>query len=498
MGVKYLNSLMNKHRNSSAQNPSKYGALVIDGNNLVMTYLAAAAETHMPRGGNMSIAEQLEYILSDTYGRIINEFDRYVHTFGVKEIWMVFDPKWHATYPIDIDVFDLPDYDYFNDLAVKNGSHQFNLMCKDNEHKKRIGQKQSRRKTFADQKEKALFGLRDPLIYNNLTRTIQRLVRSIANSTNGGEFTEADENYLTKLYPMKEQYTLYYVQGTHTEADLIIKYVAETITSVSDDYVLVASKDTDYKILFCDNPSVYCTDINCKPASIMSPYITWRNIFSSIGLGHEDHLYEYIIRLAPLIGNDYTSGCATILNPTYDTEILKIFCPSLGINLHPNTNLYKFAAAYNYELSLDENIKNYDPRLYSAYIESVCVYKNWDKFSSDFEISKTRVPLDVCIKQFFDKFIVKEFGEAAGAKTADEFLDQFYEVIRSKNNYNGYFDNDDEDEESESSPALDSNGNIIIDVKDIVQRNNAGNGLVDGLGNNLPQLRDEFDGYFDE
>ena len=102
--------------------------------------------------------------------------------------------------------------------------------------------------------------------------------------------------------------------------------------------------------------------------------------------------------------------------------------------------------------------------------------------------------MNLCIKQFFDKFIVKEFGEAAGAKTADEFLDQFYEVIRSKNNYNGYFDNDDEDEESESSPALDSNGNIIIDVNDIVQRNNAGN----GLGNNLPQLRDEFDGYFDE
>ena len=435
MGVKNLNILLNLYKNEQTDVPTTMYLAVIDGNNMLITFLQSAIK-NLSYG--IDIVKQTENIICMVYERVIKELDKFVRIYNLKEVWVVFDPRKKLEYNIDADLFNLIDIEYFKN---KYNSDKFVLSSKDTEHIKRQKSRQYSEKTFNNPLEKELYGYQNQRIANKLVKMLQKTLVNASRFTNGCNWLDEDYDYLTNKYKMKEDYKLYIVQGEHTEADLIIKNLIEMFNVLHpNDNFLVISKDTDYKILFSNLANVWCSELNCNRSDIISPYLTWSNFFKPLTDKHPispTELYNMVIRLAPLIGNDYTAGYSSIITLRNDSNmnlpILKLFDKDINAPINCRTNLGKFLLRYHYGNTLDENIKMYDSELYSVYIESVVIYTNWLMFGNDFAVNTKHINFDENLKLIYNIVLLPEFSESMKAKDENDFVNLFYAVHNDDN-----------------------------------------------------------------
>ena len=435
MGVKNLNVLLNLYKNDQSIIPKTMYLAVIDGNNMLITFLQSAIKN---LNYGIDIIKQTENIMCMVYERVIKELDKFVRLYGLKEIWIVFDPRHKLEYNIDVDLFNLLDIEYFKN---KYNADKFVLTSKDTEHVKRQKSRQYSEKTFDDALEKELYGYQNQRIANKLIKILQKTLVNASRFTNGCNWLDEDYDYLTNKYKPKEEYKLYIVQGEHTEADLIIKNLIEMFNTLySNENFMVISKDTDYKILFSNLANVWCSELNCNRADIINPYLTWMNFFKPLTDKQPispNELYNMVIRLAPLIGNDYTAGYSSIitLRNEYNMNlpILKLFDKSINAPVNVRTNLGKFLLRYHYNNTLDENVKMYSNELYSVYIESVVIYTNWLMFSDDFAINTKHIDFNENLKLVYNIVLAPEFNESMKAKDENEFVKLFYAVHDDEN-----------------------------------------------------------------
>jgi hypothetical protein len=162
----------------------------------------------------------------------------------------------------------------------------------------------------------------------------------------------------------KERPNVRYVQAT-SEADLVIRHIATEYEGRK----LIQSADTDYYFLFADNPDVDVTVFQGNP--IYNPNQIW-NAF----IGVTD--MQYISRIAPILGNDFTLHESLMYADKNATDLLNL----LGLqdmSISPRKKIHRITRYVEVGTlitpsRLDELIKNYNPLYYANYKNSSIVY----------------------------------------------------------------------------------------------------------------------------
>ena len=425
MGIKNLNILMNNY-SSKIKPPKDFHYMVIDGNNLIISYLSSAMSV---MASDINIAEQTNFILKYCYTMIIEEMDKFVKRYNIKEIWIVFDPNKRIKYNIDPKIFNIIDKDVFNN------EEPFILNAKDDEHIKREKSRNNSVKQIDDDNKRELYGYRNINILHKLLRTIQKALVGLSRFILNVNILDEDKDYLNKSITPKEEYKLYIAKSENNEADFIIKNLCEDFSILhNNENILVVSKDTDYKVLLCNLENVWVSDLRVYNSnSIINPHNVWKKFFEPLKNINEDDIFENVIRLAPLFGNDYTASCGSIItisdkdknNDDMNLPILMLFDPSIHYSINTRTNLGKFLSSYDYSLSLDENVKHFNKNFYNYYIQSVLLYSNY-KFFREFKISTKKFTFQESLEFIYSNILVKNLHVIPSSPTCEDFCNKFY------------------------------------------------------------------------
>lgn len=439
MGIKNLKYLFKNVK--CYQLPTSFQTLVVDGNNLIVTFLCSAkskVEKEYPisdwQGFSIDIVKQTKFILIEAYKMILNELKRFVNRYNIEEIWITFDPTKNMTYDIQLDKFNLVDPTYFNNLEHHENVISLNL--KEEEHKKREQSRTTSRDKLhstlssIDDSEyykelgdielikaivKQSYGFNDSTLLHKLSRMLQKALISKSRFTLGMNYKDEREDFLN-LNANIDVNARIYTARAKDEADLVIKNICNDIDIINNGKVniLVMSKDTDYKVLFADTPSIYITDLHCECfVPLFHPYSAWREILpSSI-----TNVYDYVIRLAPIFGNDYTTGhgIITLSDNNDGVQLINALLNFDNKDLNKRTTLYKFLSAFTKTdgiitiNELDNRIKLYmDKNYYTRYLQSVVIYTNFTYFHK-FEISTKKFDFDVNLDFVYNNILLPAF-----------------------------------------------------------------------------------------
>ena len=441
MGIKNLKYLF---KNTKCDHtPNTFHTMVVDGNNLIVTFLYSAktkVEKEYPfgdwQGFSIDIVKQTRYILLEAYKMIITELNKFVNRYQLHEIWITFDPTKNMRYNISLDKFNLIDSEYFNSLQ-HDDQNVISLNMKEDEHKKR---EQSRNvskdkihvslshiesseyyKEIGDielvkELYKQSYGYNDMTLLHKLSRMLQKALVSKSRFTLGVNFNEEREDFIN-LHTDVDINCKLFVARAKDEADLVIKNICNDINIINGgrSNILVMSKDTDYKVLFADLPTVYITDLHCDYyLPLFHPYSAWRQILPPEIV---NNVYDYVIRFAPIFGNDYTCGHSIItLSENNDgVEQLKSLLTFDNSGLNKRSTLYKFIAAFSSgneiitTSELDSRVKTFmDESYYTKYIQSIVIYKNFNHFGN-FEISTKRFDFDTNLDFVYENILLPSF-----------------------------------------------------------------------------------------
>lgn len=389
------------------QKISSFRHAIIDGNNLLMIRIPSTVSTLAKQfylqefdGYSIDVCEQLVRIIKQVGKGIISTFHTLLSTYHMETIYVIFDPKTTPLYRFRSDMIfcdedtTLEESEYCDFLL--NGVEEVAIKLKQDEQNKRTAAQSS------DSKFEQLYKNIDNI---TVTDSVKELFKNIAKQSH---YFHAVEGWKKIIQPCID-YTLYLLSedeeirehvkfyDSEVEADLSIKNLALKLTAESPDNILILSTDTDYYILFADCPNVYCKSLNGKPPAIYSPMQVFKRM-----LGKE-YKYDIVIRLAPLLGNDYTVHAKIGSSKDID-NVLKLF----GINgkiedlrsLRKNTTVYKMIAnasnvdtmntmtkvkKYHYSF-VDKLIRNHDEATFRGYLMSVLTYKNIEYYADKITI----------------------------------------------------------------------------------------------------------------
>ena len=143
--------------------------------------------------------------------------------------------------------------------------------------------------------------------------------------------------------------------------------------------ILIMSRDSDYHILFADMENVYCSELSVK-SNIYNPNQLWKFLLK------ENFSYDYVIRIAPILGNDYTVHNRIISASNFD-DVLSFF------NFNGNFNSLKRNGRKTVgklvklipeviegiisPSMMDKLLYTYHRKFFDGYYKSVLIYSNW-------------------------------------------------------------------------------------------------------------------------
>lgn len=420
MGVKDLQFIIKNYGIPASQ--AHYKAAVFDGNNLffmkiagVVSRLYKANNIEVFKGFSINIIEQLNSIIHSVTNECLRVIDYTLYRDNVDEIYLVFDPVSSPIYNItaDMEYFEgstLGDSDYRELILGEDDSIAFNIKLEEQEKRKEAQMKR--------QDIDSIIKLIDKI---DVTEDVKNIFKSIATQSN--YFNNAS-NYI-KLMPIvigelyknisnKLRPRIHFIQST-VEADLTIKNLAESLITNDSDNVLVLSSDTDYFILFGDSDNVYCRSLAINNLETYNPKQVFINLFG------KNYSYDAVIRLAPLLGNDYTvkeciSSAKDVENILSLMNISKRFNPlmlttckarkikNIIVNNSDNMYLAKMLTKMTKpSLDLtDEIILNYDVDYFKRYLISILIYKNISAFDNqyaEFEMTENEIKAEYKVIQ---------------------------------------------------------------------------------------------------
>lgn len=436
MGIKNFKYLFNNIKCNNP--PSTFKTLIADGNNLIMNSLCSAKskiEKQYPlvewQGFAIDIVQQTKLILLEAYKMILTELNNFQKNYDIKEIWIVFDPTKDMHYDINVNTFDLIDPEFF--ISQQQSDNIITLHLKEEEHRKR---EQSR--TFSKDKMKNTinsitnsdyykqladtnlltaiyqqsYGYNDITLLHKLQRMLQKALIAKSRFNLHLNFIDEREDYINLNTNIDINSKIYTVRS-RSEADLIIKNIANNLTIISpQENILIMSKDTDYKVLFADSPNVYIASLHYDyNNSLFHPYSAWRLIIPTA-----NNIYEYAIRFAPIFGNDYTcgKGIITLTENTDSISLVKSLLTLDPTGINKRSTLYKVITSANKTTDilsptdLDTIIKAFDLTYYSKYLQSVIIYTNFIQYQQ-FEISTKYFDFDENLDFVYNNIIKPAF-----------------------------------------------------------------------------------------
>jgi hypothetical protein len=389
MGVKDLNVIIKSFTSSAV---SDFSTVVIDGSNLLIIVLNRVLkhlrERYLLKFWNsidLNIIKQYKFLVQNTLKEIKYTIRRVKSQYKASKIIIVMDPPNRVTYKMnDKMVFNQKYKEFMFDT-----NSEINVQMKENE--------QNRRNMAASK-------------INKINRDEESIKSLVANSSDLKaedeisllEIYRQSNHFLTpsnllKLMPVilseldfSEDSTVEIVSAID-EADLVIKNIAEeTLAKEPLSRLLVLSKDTDYCILFADNKNVY---VSAFDNVTYNPHFIWSTFLK------EAYNFDIIVRLAPLLGNDY-SGEGLILANTSSSMILNLL--NIDNTFHmiasEKRKKIKIFGGMNIEQDkittseqLDDAVYNFDRQYFRLYMSSVIIYTNWQNFGRRTEFVKSKI-----------------------------------------------------------------------------------------------------------
>lgn len=315
MGVKNLNKILNE----CEQEPyDKYhSVIIIDGSNLIFQVLSRQLSKLKKEGTVINrwnsfdapLVKMMIYIIRESINDISNQLERYFNR-GVKEIFIVTDPHQTPSYKINTTMEYNHKYEKLitGDDSLKNGETvELNIKFAEQNLRKERNNKEK----YIDQEIGYIMGLKrkdesienfDPNHFDCLTEEQVNILIDIFKQS----YCFNDNGNLLRLgwivlktidFKFREKGVR--VVDAVDEADLVIKNIASEYSE--DTNILVLSMDTDYNILFSDMPNVDVSTL-IRNDVIRNPCKCWKQILGNI------YSYGTVIRISPILGNDYTVG----------------------------------------------------------------------------------------------------------------------------------------------------------------------------------------------
>lgn len=460
MGVKDLNLILN---NCVQESVSKYHSVVIiDGSNLIFQTLTS--QLGKMRKNNMIIKQwgsfdspllsQIVFVIQNTINDISNLINRHLMN-GVEKIFIVMDPGQTPCYKINTKMNYNHKYESLitNDDSLSNGETiEVNI---------KVAEQEARRKR------------------NSKTDSIQKEINYIRQLKDSQDLTDEEIEILIKIF--KQSFCLnnntellrlswivlknidmtFRKNGVKIidaidEADLVIKNIANEFDEETS--ILVLSMDTDYNILFSDMPNVDVASL-MKPDVIHNPNKCWKQILGKA------FSYETVIRISPILGNDYTVREPIISAKNYEDilSLLNVNGKFNSLKQSGRKKIYKVVDGIKAPTGiidleyLDEIIYEWNEEYFKKYYLSNIIYGNWmvynrynvleqqDEFTIESEINLSLKKILIALEEDYNEtetitlykwnsaYLFNDWNEFFNTlekktfKAYEDFLDYYYE-----------------------------------------------------------------------
>lgn len=384
MGVKELNLIL---KNCSTESSLKHhDVVIIDGSNLIFQSLTS--QLGKLKKNNVIIKQwnsidlpllsTITLILQNSYNDISNLIDKYLND-DVKEIYIVMDPAQTPSYKINTSMSYNHKYERLikDDETLSSGATvELNIKVAEQEARKK-------RNSKTESMQKEISYIQQLKQSQNLTDEEIEILVSIYKQSycffNNNELLCLAWVVLKKIDATYHDKNVKIIDSID-EADLVIKNIAHEYTE--DVPILVLSMDTDYNILFSDSPNVDTASL-MNMSIIHNPYNCWKQILG------EAFSYQTVIRIAPILGNDYT-----VREPIISAKNYKDVLALLNIDNTFDT-LKTSARKKVYDVvcgvkrpegltkleDIDEMIYKWNKEYFLKYYLSTIIYENWNVYN---------------------------------------------------------------------------------------------------------------------
>ena len=393
MGVKEFNKIRDKY-GTPIDNSVEFTKIITDASNLIHTYLSASYSELSKRCGKydfggikLDIISQCATIVNDVFDSISKYIYSILRTYPKAEAIFVVDPVNTPNYIVDsgnenIELVYLREIFPNAQLALGTRS-LFRVNIKEEEQKKRQGidmiQQVLDKNSEANDEFKTL--VKESMLLGSQHKIIILM-----------------EPLLSMLLEkFKNEKKVKFIRAK-CEADLLIKNLAY---EYKGENVLVKSKDTDYYFLLSEFEWCYCSDLKIS-SSIYNPNELWNTLLKG------KFSYDVVIRLSPILGNDYTTH-QNIINSAKDNDITDLLnIDNSFMNLESRRSNSKIKQLYNIAIEngfesdieddeltdvsiLDELVHIFNAEYFKRYYLSVIIYTEWG-FYNEYE-TLTQMPL---------------------------------------------------------------------------------------------------------
>ena len=393
MGIEHLNDLFKQCR---TEDPNKvHDVVIIDGSNIIFQSLCSQLAKLRKSGAviqqwqsiSLDIITQLSYIVDYAINDIVDTIQKYFDK-GANEIIMVVDPSGSPAYTFNTSYRFNHAYEALIDSDLHTGI-DVNITLKSAEQEKR---KAAANKTqFKEDTIDEILNLAD--LDEDERQTLSDIFKQ------SYLFIETKEllvlsNYVLLTVYMKLSNQNYKMIRAIDEADLVIKNIAETYDN--DEQILILSMDTDYNVLFGDNPNVDTASLMNRWI-VYNPYKCWEELFD----GSPSFDFDHIVRLAPLFGNDYTAK-ESLVNAVNLSDVIMLYENDISELKHGKAQkkITKFAATIRRDdciadesglldlNALDTMLYKWNRNYFKHYFMSNIVYTNWMKYGKHNVVDK--------------------------------------------------------------------------------------------------------------
>ncbi len=444
MGVKDLNNIVRKKAISNKNMP-RFDTVVIDGSNLIITFLLSAASDLQRRAPktkyntiNRNMLYQMKYIVDIARNRGVEVLSQWLERFHPDAIYFIMDPKKGVNYRLttDMEISTFAREFLFNGVASTTPDMDEPFEQKPDEPVEEIEfdlktEEQEARKRASSKKEQITE------MYNSLKTetddtlaTLYRQSFHFMEPCNAIALGKMVSSLIFKEFDQRHPGILHVI-AAEDEADLVIKNIGENTTkaferTIEDETTtiqpktLICSADTDYFILFSNNPNVYITGLHAFD-KVYSPIEQWRLAFTveyedgtEEQLIKDSRIFDYVIRLAPLFGNDYNRQMI-ISAKKYENALAAFYPLKTANTMSKRSGIGKLIAAekhfygpsliatHKFDRLMYDYMLNHVKIDFKRYLYSVFVYKNYRHFSKYSEVD-IQVEESDLIKEVFDKW----------------------------------------------------------------------------------------------
>lgn len=457
MGVKDLNNIVRKQAVSNKNMP-RFDTVIIDGSNLIITFILSAASDLQRRAPktkyntiNRNMLYQMKYIVDIAKNRGVEVLSQWLKRFHPEAIYFIMDPKKGVNYKLttDMEISTFAREFLFNGVASTTPDMDEPFEQKPDEPVDEIEfdlktEEQEARKRASSKKDQVI-AMYDSLKTetDDTLATLYRQSFHFMEPCNAIALGKMVSSLIFKEFDQRHPGILHVI-AAEDEADLVIKNIGENTTksyecvieteSIDDSSdapakpktitvqpkTLICSADTDYFILFSGNPNVYITGLHAFD-KVYSPIEQWKLAFTVVyedrteeQIIKDSRIFDYVIRLAPLFGNDYNRQM--IISAKKYENALAVFYPLNTPNtLSKRSGIGKLMAAerssyepglistHKFDRLMYDYMLNYAKIDFKRYLYSVFVYKNYRYFSKYSEVDVNVDETDL-LKDVFDKW----------------------------------------------------------------------------------------------